>query len=302
MLHYEEIERAAHTPAQFIKEAEDAYTQELTGFVDELMAHHDHRRHVVALSGPSGSGKTTSASRIGEILTERGVKAALLSLDDFYLGKNKAPLLPDGSFDFETVRALDLPLLHDCIEALLGEGRAMIPRFDFKTGAPAPERVEMVLGEGDVVIVEGIHAMNPQLVEALSTDRLTRLYISIEQSIMTPDGELTGRDLRLIRRLTRDFIHRNSSPENTLSMWVGVVHGEENYLFPYKDTADYTLNSIHAYEPCLFREVFVGHMNSVTPDSKWYAQATTLRDRMAGFTAIDRALVPENSIMREFID
>ncbi len=300
MTNLNEINKPSDRPEEYVERCEREYFEKVKMFAD-IIENGDHNHRIIALSGPSGSGKTTTAGMLKKLLSNRGIGTAMVSLDDFYLGRDKAPLLANGEPDYETVDALNLPLLRFCITELIRDGHTYLPKFDFRSGAPDAERVEMRLLEGDVVIVEGIHAMNPVFTDYLPPEKLTRLFVSIEEKVDTGNGILTGRDLRLVRRLTRDFIYRNSSPSNTLKMWETVIHGEEKYLYPFKHLAEYTINSFHSYEPCMFRALFLDHMDRVDETDKRYEKAQQMKLMMSGFEEIDPALVPEHSLMREFI-
>jgi len=299
MLKFEDIMLKAERPQEFISEVESGYHDMLKDFTEKILGHGG--RKIIALSGPSGSGKTTTAKLLEGYFEQRGVMATQISLDDFYLGRDMLPLMPNGKLDYETVNALNLPVLRDCMNELIQSGTTHIPQFDFMKGKPGEHTREVHIGGDDIAIVEGIHAMNPLFVDFLPHDQVTRLYVSVEDDILTPKGVITRRDVRLVRRLTRDFLYRNSTPQNTFSLWGGVEHGERNYLFPHKSTADYTINSIHAYEPCLFRNVFVGHMEQVLPHEEWYSQARRMHDIMEQFCSIPVDMIPKSSILQEFI-
>ena len=237
-----------------------------------------------------------------EHLREFDVPAEIISLDDFYLGADKVPLLPDGSRDFETVNALDTQAIKECLAAL-SEGRSYdVPRFDFTKGQPLQEKVPLCLGKNGITIVEGIHGLNPMFTAHLEEGAAVKLYVSVKQQIKDANGEvISPMDLRLVRRIVRDMQFRSTPVERTLSMWPNVVHGEDRYIHPYRMSADYTVNSIHIYEPCVLRGKAIPVLRSVASDSVHYRKARDLEARLMRFEPVDAVHVPQGSMLREFI-
>ena len=258
---------------------------------------------IIMLAGPTSSGKTTTAHILRDMLSHRGVGAVTISLDDFYLRPDCMPTPENGKPDFESIHALDLPLMHTCFMELLEKGETFLPRFDFQSAARAAERNHVRLEPGDVAIVEGIHALNPLIVDALPADNLLRLYISVASDLKDDLGNvlLTGRELRLVRRISRDHIYRNSTPANTLDMWPGVVEGEEKHLAPYTGDADYRINTFHSYEPAIFRDHVLELLETVPKCNPLYGQVRRLQAGLAPMRSLSWNLVPDNSVLREFI-
>ncbi len=262
----------------------------------------DSEKKIIMLAGPSGSGKTTTANKIKEKLESMGHKAFTVSLDDFYKNKGEGPKNEDGTYDFECVEALDLELIHKCLGELITSSESELPVFDFMTGRRSEKTNKIRLEKDDVIIVEGLHALNPRISDALPRENLFEIYISVASRFY--DGEeilLNKRNLRFIRRMVRDFQFRNSPVENTYSLWIQVMAGEDKYLFPYKDNADMIFNTTHAYEPCVFKTVATHLLSSVEKDSRNYDNAQMLISALSKFPTIDAALVPENSLLREFL-
>lgn len=258
---------------------------------------------IIMLAGPSSAGKTTTAKRLKQNFEEQGYVVDTISLDDFYLDKGKGPRRENGSFDFETVHALDLPLLHDCFDELLEMGRAEFPIFDFTVGRRAENTRHMHLGPRDILIIEGLHALNPLITNTLPDDRLVRIYISLSSRIYNEDMGivLNKRNMRFVRRMVRDYKFRNSSTENTYLMWDGVLEGEELYLMPYRDHADIRINSVHIYEPCVFRDEALELLEQVEPSSEHFPSAQRLMRALRKFEALPSHLVPDSSLLREFL-
>lgn len=262
----------------------------------------DSEKKIVMLAGPSGSGKTTTANKIREKLESMGHKAYTVSLDDFYKNKGEGPKNPDGTYDFESVEALDVDLIHKCFGELIEKSESELPLFDFMTGRRSVHTNRICLEKDDVIIVEGLHALNPRISDALPRENLFEIYISVASRFY--DGDeilLSKRNLRFIRRMVRDFQFRNSPVENTYSLWPQVMEGEEKYLFPYKDNADMIFNTTHAYEPCVFRNIATQLLLGVDKESRNYENAQMLISSLSKFPAIDESLVPEDSLLREFL-
>ena len=288
---------AQDCPEDFMEQTDRAFQAKVEGVAKALQG----KARIVMIAGPSGSGKTTTAHMLTDCLQKDGVGSLVVSLDDFYLGRERAPKLPDGSSDFETVHALNLPLLQQCMKDILEKGACDMPRFDFQAGLPSPERVPVHLGQKDIVIFEGIHALDP-LVAGTVQGEVCKVFISVATGIEDDGTEvLSPRSLRLVRRMTRDFIFRNSSPQHTLKLWSGVIRGEEKYLMPHRHTADLQINSFHPYEPCVFRDNILALLAEVREEDENVHFASEILRYMSRFTPICPDWVPKNSLLREFI-
>lgn len=292
---------AKNSPLPFIEQAERAFRESVCRAVNTVEGS-EGKCKVIMLSGPSASGKTTTARKIKEELALRGCGAIIISLDDFYLGEGKAPLLPNGEPDYESVYALDLPELERCLLSLMLEGFCDMPIFDFPAKNPAPERRHLELGKHDIAIVEGIHALNPLITEHLPEQGVLKLYISVKQGIKAEEDELLShQDIRLIRRMVRDYQYRGALPEESLIMWDSVCEGEKRYIQPFKRISDQTINSIHIYEPCVFRKIAVPLFSMISPDSSRAPLANRLIRALECFEPIEADLVPPDSLLREFL-
>lgn len=293
--------RAAQEPAAFVAQECARYEAEVTR-AEEWLNDQKVWRRVVLLCGPSSSGKTSTANLLCERLRRDGAQAHVVSLDDFYLGRGQAPRLPDGTLDYESPEALNLPLLAQCVRGLLEDGFAALPQYDFQAGAPKEERVELRLTGRSVVIFEGIHALDPQLREQLPRRHVKRLLIYPRSFFVEGEREwLTGRQLRLARRMVRDEKFRNSSAANTLTMWPQVVRGEETYLFPNADCADMVIDTTHAFEPCMMAPQALPLLDTVPPQHPQAALARALREGLARFAPMPYDLLPPGSILHEFL-
>lgn len=301
MLFYlDEINRGMECCAdEFINRCENSFRERINSLCDNILS--KSGRVLVMLAGPSSSGKTTTANLLADGIRKSGRGAIVISLDDFYLGSEVRFTFEDGTVDYETVKALDLPCINDTMHALLDKGEGMVPRFNFKTGS-RDGYTEVKVQEDEVIILEGLHALNPLITDPLSDEAMIKLYISVSSRIADENGILMSkRDLRFIRRLIRDYHHRNSDAERTFYLWHGVRMGEDRYLFPYSDRADVKIDSIHPYEVCVFRKEAEKLLDSVAPDSIYYTEAKLLKDKIMKFTQKDSSRVPEGSLLNEFI-
>lgn len=300
--HLEQINEAAKThPAKMIDQIESAYRRYLGSIVNTI-TENPERYKVILLAGPSSSGKTTTTEILKEMLGARGVHCATISLDNFYRGEFQAPLLENGDRDYESVDALNLPVLEGCLMDLIDTGECRIPVFDFMTRQPSDRTKEVSLPEKGVAIFEGIHALNPRISAHLPADRLLKLYISVKQDIKDSAGTvLSHNDLRCIRRVVRDNSFRGTAPDRTFDMWTNVLDGENKYIRPYKSVSHITINSIHMYEPCVLRHRAIPLLSTIKPESPHYRYATWLITQLERFVPIDETLVPDISILREFI-
>ena len=292
---------ARYAPEEMISQMEGHYSrriEEIANFINSLGEGHK----LVMLAGPSGSGKTTTAHKLTHCLKNMNAGAVKVSLDDFFLGKDKAPKLPDGTQDTESINAINIPLMQKCLLELVNEGKSDLPIFNFKEEAPDKERVNHIeLENNDVVIVEGIHALNPAVTACFPNTKLVKIYISVKQGIMDVDTEvLSAVDMRLIRRLVRDYQFRGSSAQRTMEMWTKVRIGERLYIDPHKHLADITINSLHVYEPCIMKELAIPILDTLNPEDSHYDKAQRLKQGLSRFAVIPLELVPESSLMREF--
>lgn len=297
----EYINEMAKDPVSFIKQCEARYQNIIDGIAQRIID--EEGREIVMLAGPSSAGKTTTARKLSESLIKKGVKTYVLSLDDFYFNREDIPYLPDGSQDFETVDALDLECFEKCVNALLRGETVKNPVFDFTTGRRSnTEFNEITLGEEDVVIIEGLHALNPIITEKI-VGKLLKIYINVSSRIYDEKGNiiLNKRNMRFIRRMVRDYKFRNSSVENTYKLWKNVTAGEDKYLFPFRDNADIKANTIHLYEDCVLKHQALPLLLNSEISDEFKTDAKRLAKALENFEDIPEALVPQDSLLREFL-
>ena len=257
----------------------------------------------VMLAGPSSSGKTTSAHRLATQLRLHGQEPVMLSLDDYYIDRDK--ILPDenGEVDLENINTLDIPRFKADLAALVRGEKVEVPEFDFKTGRRSSESRTLKLTEDQPVIIEGIHGLNPQLIEGVDESKIFRVYVSALTTLNLDDhNRIRTTDIRILRRLVRDYKTRNASMEETLGMWASVRRGEERWIFPYQENADVLLNTALLYEVSVLKKYVFPLLNEVKPQSKYYAMAKDIVKFLNYILDADiEDEIPPTSVIREFI-
>ncbi|MEE0710190.1 MAG: nucleoside kinase [Gemmiger sp.] len=292
------IALAAGQPQQFADLCEQQYHQRIQTIAREILA---SGRHIVMLTGASAAGKTTSAYKLAEVISAAGQRSVVLSLDDFYAGAGRYPKNPDGTDDYESLQSLDLPVLHRCLQELHRDGICQAPVFDFKI--QQANGVQTIDCRGGVAIIEGLHALNPALTENLPEDAVFCLYAGLREEYAAPDGsrDLATRDIRLARRLIRDYLFRGHGPSFTLGLWGHVCAGEDRYIKPYKPRADLLLDTTHSYEVCLWHNVLDSMPEDPDLTLSQARQMEALRQKFVHFPSLVTSLVPQQSMLREFI-
>lgn len=297
----EYIRKASESPLDFIIQCEQRYEDRLNAIAQKVSR--TGKNEIIMIAGPSSAGKTTSARKLREALKRMGIGSYTVSLDDYYLNNCDAPRFPDGTPDFETVEALDLKYFEESMNQLVTTGEADLPEFDFLTGKRKEKYNHLVLSPSDVIIVEGLHALNPAITDKLPADRLLKIYINVSSRIYDEKNNiiLNKRNMRFVRRIIRDYKFRGNSVEKTFKLWLNVQTGEDLYLFPYRDNADIKINTIHLYETCVLKDMAIKLLSELSPDSEFYRQSQRLIKSLQKFPDIDSSLVPDTSLLREFI-
>ena len=281
----------------------EAFHEQALGEIARDIVSQGHR--VVLVAGPSSSGKTTFAGRLAVQLRVLGRHAYRVSLDDYYLDRDTLPREADGSLDLETLYALDLPLLQAQVNALLRGEAVTIPRFSFRTGKRAEGGEQLRLGHNELVIFEGIHALNPLLSAGIPEEEIHRVFVSALTCLNLDDhNRIRTTDVRLLRRIVRDHQFRNTPPEQTLSMWPSVRRGEERWIFPCQEMADSMYNTALHYELPVLRHFAYDLLDEVREDSEGYVLARRLMKMLHYVPDIPEGLlseIPPLSLLREFI-
>ena len=259
------------------------------------------KKKIILLAGPSSSGKTTTSRKLALYLASYGVSARAISLDDFYLDNYKKPVGPDGKIDYESIDAIDVNLFCDCLNKLLKGEEVQLPEYDFTIGEPKPGKIIKLEGN-DVIVVEGLHAINPKLIGLIDPEAIYKVYISP----LTPLGidrhnYVSTTDNRLLRRIIRDFRTRGRTAEQTILSWKDVRDGEEKYIFPYTDTVDVVLNTAYIYEMGILKVYCEPLLMNIKMDSEAYEEARRLLASLNVFYPISSEMIPHDNVLREFI-
>lgn len=286
---------------EVIKIAEGFHEKKIAQFADIVASQRDRVR-LVLIAGPSSSGKTTFSKRLMVQLRVNGLRPIALSTDNYFLGRDQTPLDEDGKPDFECLEAVDVPLFNQHMEQLLAGREVDVPIYDFFTGGRSPRTQRFQLGPNDILIVEGIHGLNPKLTEAVPAANKLRIYISaLTQLSLDDHNRIMTTDVRLIRRIVRDRKTRGHSASRTLNMWASVVRGERNNIFPFQESADVMFNSTLVYEPAVLRMYAERFLLEVPQDDEAFGEAYRLLQFLRMFAPLFPDEVPHTSILREFI-
>ncbi len=281
---------------------EALHDKSMSEIADSIM---QSKAKAIFVAGPSSSGKTTFSNRLAIHLRVLGFRPVLVSLDNFYRNREDVPLDSDGNPDLEALEALDVPYLNECIGRLLTGQTAMIPRYSFKTGMREEKSDPITLGQDQLIIFEGIHALNPVFHIGFDPALLCRIYISELTCINIDDhNRIRTTDARLLRRLVRDYAFRASPAKETLDMWPSVRAGEEKWIFPYQENVDHVFNSVLHYELPVIKPYAEEVLSQISPDDPQYLVARRLLAILGCFDAVPRDLlneIPPLSLLREFI-
>lgn len=289
---------------ELINLCEARQEREYAALADKIYAARD-RVKIVFLAGPSSSGKTSSSLRLAQQCKVLGLNPKVIELDNYFVPREKTPKDEYGHFDFEALEAMDLDLLGRHLNTLLAGGEVELPRYDFVQGRPFFEGKMMHLEEDDILVMEGIHALDPAMVPSVDQSRIYRVYASALTSLKLDENCcISTTDNRLLRRMVRDNRVRGISPEDTILRWPSVRRGEARYIFPFQENADAQFNSALLYELPMLRYFAEPLLRRILPNSPAYAEAVRLLKFLSYVVALqpaEIAAIPPTSILREFI-
>ena len=286
-----------------VKIAEAFHEKQLAAIADSIdSANRSRGLRMVLISGPSSSGKTTFAKRLGIQLRILGLNPVLISLDDYFVDRDKTPLDENGDYDYEALEAINLTLFNDHLTRLTrGESIAM-PRYDFISGRSQLDCTPLTLDERSILVIEGIHGLNPRLTPSVPDSMKFKIYISCFTTVAMDNlSRIHTTDNRLLRRLIRDSRTRGANAVSTLSRWASVRRGEERHIVPYQENADVMFNSSLFYELAVLRPFAEPLLREVPDTEPVYAEAHRMLKFLDAFTPIDAAEVPPSSLLREFV-
>lgn len=286
---------------QIIQISEALHEKKYAAIADAIYKKKDNVKFVF-LAGPSSSGKTTSCKRIAVHLAVLGIKPLMISLDDYFLDREHTPKDEKGNYDFECLEALDLDFFSQQMQELLDGKEIELPKFNFVSGQREKSDKRIQLTDNSILIIEGIHALNPKLSKQINRKNKYLVFVSaLTQLALDSQNLISTSDNRLIRRIVRDYNYRGSSAERTLLMWNNVRNGEERHIFPYQENADSIFNSSLLYEIGVLKSYCYPLLAQVPQTSPAYANARRLQNFLDNFTPISSQSIPPTSIMREFL-
>lgn len=257
---------------------------------------------VVLIAGPSSSGKTSFANRLSIQLRVNGHVPIPISLDDYFVDRDHTPKDENGEYDFESVYSLDLDLFNKHLCSLLKGEEVEIPSYNFRKGEREWIGHKLILPSNGVLLIEGIHGLNPILTSAISDKQKFKIYISaLTQLNLDNHNRIATTDIRRVRRIVRDYLSRGYGGEDTLKMWPSIRRGEEKNIFVFQEEADVMFNSTLVYELCVLKKYALEELDKISEDSSVYLEASRLKSFLGFFKEIDKDCVPTNSILREFI-
>ena len=290
--------RAGHA-TDLINVAEALQEKRIAGIADDI-----HRRgaRIVLISGPSSSGKTTFSKRLSIQLMTNGLHPVALSLDDYFVDREHTPLDENGNYDFESLYAVDLPFFNEQLSALLQGKEVQLTKFDFTSGKRLLTDRRLRIDTQTVLIIEGIHALNPELTRHISEQAKYKVYVSALTSIMLDDHNyIPTTDNRLLRRILRDYKYRGYSAEDTISRWPSVRRGEDKWIFPFQENADAMFNSALLFELAILKDHLVPILERVRENRPEYSEAYRLRKFIQYFESVPDNDLPPTSLLREFL-
>nr|WP_315429945.1 nucleoside kinase [uncultured Prevotella sp.] len=257
---------------------------------------------VVLIAGPSSSGKTTFCKRLSVQLLASGVKPVQISLDDYFVNRAETPKDENGELDYESIYALNIPLINEQFNALFRGEKVELPKYNFQTGMSEKSGKKLHLGENNILLVEGIHALNPALTEQIADDKKFKIYASALTTILLDDHNyIPTTDNRLLRRIVRDYKYRGCSAQETIHRWPSVRAGENKWIFPYQEQADVMFNTALLFELAVIKPQAEEVLEQVPENCEEYAEAYRLRKFLKYFAPLPFRNLPPTSLLREFL-
>ena len=286
--------------SQLILIGEALQEKKISQIADDIKRHQGIR--LVLIAGPSSSGKTTTCKRLSVQLAVNGIRPVPISLDDYFLDRDKTPRDEKGDYDFEHIHALNLPLLNEQLTALFNGEEVELPRYDFPTGKSLMSGRHLQLKKDDVLVVEGIHALNPELTAQIPEELKYRVYASALTTILLDNHNyVPTTDNRLLRRIIRDHKYRGVSAQETIRRWASVRKGENRWIFPYQENADAMFNTAMLFELAVIKRQAEPLLEQVPENCLEYAEAYRLRKFLGYIRPIAEDQIPPTSLLREFL-
>lgn len=295
------VERGETAP--LINVAEAMHDKMLGRISDEIAARQkDGGARIVLMAGPSSSGKTTTSKRLGIQLMTNLIVPKMISLDDYFVDREHTPLDSDGDYDYESLYALDLDHFNDDLRRLLAGEEIQLPTYSFELGRRVDKPRPLRLRDHEVLLIEGIHGLNPELTSTIPAENLFKVYVSALTTLhIDSHNWISTADTRLLRRIVRDYKYRHTSPVETIRRWPSVRRGEEKWIFPFQENADAMFNSSLLFELGVMREFALPLLENVPHNVPEYAVAYRLSRFLSYFAPIRPSQVPATSLLREFL-
>lgn len=287
-----------------INVSEALQERKIVKIADEIAARQNgnNRIKLVLISGPSSSGKTTFSKRLSIQLMTNGLKPYPVSLDDYFVNRDDTPIDENGQHDYESLYAVDLPFFKHQLDTLLNGGEIELPKFNFASGMRESSGKKLKLEDNMILILEGIHALNPELTPNISDENKYKVYVSALTTILLDKHNyIPTTDNRLLRRIIRDAKYRGSSAESTIARWPSVRAGEEKWIFPYQENADAMFNSALLFELAVIKDHIEPILRKVPNCSPEYSEAHRLLHFLSYFVSIQDTELPPTSLLREFL-
>lgn len=284
-----------------IKIAEALHEKKLAQIADTIFKHKDKVK-LILISGPSSSGKTTFSKRLAIQLRVSGLKPIQISLDNYFLDRENTPKDENGEYNFESIEALDVKLINENLLDLFAGKEVCLPKFSFTSGSRYYENTKLQITDENILIIEGIHALNPELTSKINNENKFKIYVSaLTQLGIDSHNRIPTTDNRLIRRIVRDYRYRHYSALDTLKRWESVRKGEEEYIFPYQEEADIMFNTALIFELGVLKQNAEPLLKKVQENDVEYAEALRLLKFLSYFKPISQEEIPPTSILREFL-
>ncbi len=285
---------------QLIQISEALQEKKIAQIADEIARRKSIK--MVLIAGPSSSGKTTTCKRLSVQLAVNGIQPIGISLDDYFLDREQTPRDADGDYDFEHLHALNIPLLNEQMNALFRGEEVELPRYNFQTGRSERSGHKVMLKGKEVLVVEGIHALNPELTQDIPDEQIFRVYASALTTILLDNHNyIPTTDNRLLRRIIRDHKYRGVSAQQTIRRWPSVRRGENRWIFPYQENADAMFNSAMLFELAVIKSQAEPLLEQVPENCEEYAEAYRLRKFLKYISPISEDQIPPTSLLREFL-
>lgn len=287
--------------SEFIKIHEAFHSKKISKIADEIKQNLGEI-NLVCVAGPSSSGKTTFSKRLGIQLRVHGIKPVKISTDNYFVNREETPRDKDGNYDFESLDALDLELFNRHLEDLINGKQVQVPKFSFEHGRRKDATTPLQVTDDQLIIIEGIHGLNPRLTASVPRHRKYWIYVSaLTQLVIDDHNRISTSDSRLIRRIVRDILFRDIPPTENIMRWPSVRRGEEQNIFPHQENADVMFNSALLYELSALRPYILPALKQVDQNHEAFRTAHRIRRFIDLFKTIDHREIPPTSILREFI-